>query len=613
MIYLFYIIYFSIRQLIFNFHVNLNSKPFRWKVHKKTTQALVSEMMIVIGISCLADRSGISLILFGILFDVIMFSDLLYMRYYKNPLTCSVILHNITVLKDIKKSVNSVFIKKDLFYFIDIPFLLLLTIWFYKLTQNRIINLRFGIIFVVSGVVWLFVIYYLSNREPYKWNKKRIARDLGILFFHLNDICRTCIKILHKKKISKDEIQLIKKQFNRVKKNQFSDICKEKNVIVVQMESMQNYLIDMDIGGVAVTPNLRKLMNENIRFENMYYQTSVANTSDAELLCNNSLYPSEDKVSCYEYEKNRFYALGERMAEAGYITKAYHGNQASFWNRSQVYNQYGYHKFIDDSDMDRSSICGMGISDSSLFKQFIEMEIRKMKNQKSFYFIITLSQHHPFDEFEKYNFSVGQYEGTIFGNYLKAAHYADCAIGEFINGLKEEGIYNNCLLFMYGDHAGLPDEYYFQNEHKFKKAYDINWVREQKVAAVLHLPDDVKNNLGKLYPRKVDKITGQIDILPTLCNLLGLNDDFLLGEDMFDFSNDGIAILRDGTVIGKNMIYFEGDSKVYSKEGVKRKMSQSEEKQIEKAKERLKSSDFILENNVIKIEKSYININNIYT
>ena len=166
---------------------------------------------------------------------------------------------------------------------------------------------------------------------------------------------------------------------------------------------------------------------------------------------------------------------------------------------------------------------------------------------------------------------------------------------------------------MYGDHAGLPDEYYFQNEHKFKKAYDINWVREQKVAAVLHLPDDVKNNLGKLYPRKVDKITGQIDILPTLCNLLGLNDDFLLGEDMFDFSNDGIAILRDGTVIGKNMIYFEGDSKVYSKEGVKRKMSQSEEKQIEKAKERLKSSDFILENNVIKIEKSYININNIYT
>ncbi len=232
MIYLFYIIYFSIRQLIFNFHVNLNSKPFRWKVHKKTTQALVSEMMIVIGISCLADRSGISLILFGILFDVIMFSDLLYMRYYKNLLTCSVILHNITVLKDIKKSVNSVFIKKDLFYFIDIPFLLLLTIWFYKLPQNRIINLRFGIIFVVSGVVWLFVIYYLSNREPYKWNKKRIARDLGILFFHLNDICRTCIKILHKKKISKDEIQLIKKQFNRVKKINFRIFVKKKMLLL---------------------------------------------------------------------------------------------------------------------------------------------------------------------------------------------------------------------------------------------------------------------------------------------------------------------------------------------------------------------------------------------
>lgn len=187
--------------------------------------------------------------------------------------------------------------------------------------------------------------------------------------------------------------------------------------------------------------------------------------------------------------KNIFYSLGERMAKAGYTTRAYHGNQASFWNRNQTYCQFGYQKFIDDTELDKSDISGMGVSDSSLFKQFVENEAEEFRTHKSFRFIITLSQHHLFDQFANYDFPVGEYEGTKFGNYLKATHYANKAIGEFISRLKSEGLYDDTLLFMYGDHAGLPELYWYNGlEEKISSEDDLQWVRNQKVAAFLHLP-----------------------------------------------------------------------------------------------------------------------------
>lgn len=607
--YIGFVVYFSFRQMEFNFKANLNGRPFRWRIHKKTLQAIIADMFIVTGLSMCLDKSYISLLVIAFVLDILMFADLLYMKYYKNPLTISVIRHNLKVMKEAKESALSIASWKDGLIFIDVIIwsALVFIIKFNNISQNRMIFIITGIVIVFIASIWLGTVYYFSNREPYKWNRKRIARDLGILFFHLSDIfIQVKDKMKRMKKISPEKIKEIDDAFEKQNKNKYTDICKDKNFILIQMESMQDYLINMKINGKEVTPNLNNLMKENIRFTNMYHQTSVANTSDAELLSNVSVYPSADKPSCYEYQNNQFYALGERLKKAGYSVKGFHGNQASTWNRYLVYRQYGYDSFTDNSDMVNDEIYHLGLGDSSFFRQIFEKEGDRFKKEKSYIFLITLSQHHPFKQFSDYDFDTGKYEGTMFGNYLKAANYADKAIGELVENLKQRGIYNDTLIFMYGDHSGIPEHYFKDGELKEKKNSEIDneWLREQKVAACMHLPEDVKKKIGDAASQNNEKIVGQIDIMPTLANLLGLDNRFMFGKDMFDDTEEGCVILRDGTVITANYIHYATDDFVYDRKGKKVKITENITNIINDAEKRLKCSDEMLEYDLMVVLKN---------
>ena len=603
--YILYVLYYTFCQMKFNFQAGLNGKPFKWKIHKKTLQAVFADMLIVAGISYMFDIGYISLLISGIILDILMFADLLYMRYYKNPLTISVVVHNVKVLREAKESIFTVLQLRDLLRFIDVPFLFLFVLLFrkYGIYTNTILNLCIGSCILVLGSLWLLVVYHCSNREPYKWNRKRIARDLGILFFHVADIINELsgkLKRLHH--LPDSQIEEVLKSFSNLKKNIFTGCCKNKRIILIQMESMQDYLTGMAINGREVTPEINRLVKDNIRFTNMYHQTSVANTSDAELLSNNSLYPSADKPSCYEYQNNRFWALGERLRRCGYTVKGFHGNQASTWNRHLVYRQYGYQSFTDNSDMINDEVYHLGLGDSSFFRQVIDMEHKNLKNEKSFIFLITLSQHHPFKQFEDYDFDVGEYEGTMFGNYLKAANYADKAIGELVQNLKEVGLYDDTLIFMYGDHSGIPELYWKDGVVKEKLSeIDNEWLHMQKVTALMHLPKSVSEELCGKVPSEVDKIAGQVDILPTLVNLMGLDRDYLLGNDLLDNSQDGTVVLRDGTVIGNDFVCYAGDDYFYSISNEYNKLDIIKRKKVYEMRNMLKISDLILDYDLISL------------
>lgn len=603
--YILFILFYTFCQMKFNFKAGLNGKPFRWKIHKKTLQAIFSDMLIVTGVSYMFDTSYISLFILGMILNILMFADLLYMRYYKNPLTISVVVHNVKVLREAKESIFTVLKLKDLLEFIDIPFLILFVLLLrkYGICTNTMLNLYIGGFILVLGSIWLLVVYHYSNREPYKWNRKRIARDLGILFFHIADIINEFfgkLKRLHH--LPDEQIEKVLESFSNLQKNIFTGCCKNKRVILIQMESMQDYLTGMVVNGREVTPEINRLAKDNIRFTNMYHQTSVANTSDAELLSNNSLYPSADKPSCYEYQNNRFLALGERLSRCGYTVKGFHGNQASTWNRHLVYRQYGYQSFTDNSDMVNDEVYHLGLGDSSFFRQVLDMEQENLKNEKSFIFLITLSQHHPFKQFENYDFDVGEYEGTMFGNYLKAANYADKAIGELVQNLKEAGLYDDTLIFMYGDHSGIPELYWKDGALKEKLSEtDNEWLHMQKVTAFMHLPESVSKKLCDKVPSKVDKIAGQVDILPTLVNLMGLDQDYLLGNDLLDNSQEGAVVLRDGTVIGNDFVCYADDNYFYSISNEYNKLDEIKKKKVYEMRNMLRISDLILDYDLINL------------
>ena len=157
-----------------------------------------------------------------------------------------------------------------------------------------------------------------------------------------------------------------------------------------------------------------------------------------------------------------------------------HGNVGDFWNRLKMHKSLGYDKFYykDYYKIDETiGFSGTGLSDKSFFKQSVPI-IKKVSEQenKPFYAtLITLSNHTPWDDLDLMDKFPTDYkiktksgtvsrtylEGTIMGNYFRSVHYADQAIGQFIEELDKSGLLENTVIIIYGDHdARLSSEYY---------------------------------------------------------------------------------------------------------------------------------------------------------
>ncbi len=582
--------------LYFNFDTNINTPPFRWKIHRKSTQAMFASGLIILGIISLFRHSLLWLI-FGLGMDILLFADALYMRYYKNPLTLSVILHQFKLLKGIRNSVFGVFLKKDLLYFADLPLVAALILLLEQHSQaSGLFCVIFSVVCISIGTVWFSYIYLHSNRKSYFWNRKRMARDLGVLYYHINDLIGYMRSRLHQnRKITAEERKIIQDASWKKTANLYSGKAKGKNLIVVQMESMQEFLRDRVIEGREITPNLNQLSGQCTRFDHMFYQTSVGNTSDAELIINNSLFPLADKPACYECQNNTFRSIGHAAKRRGYYNFSAHGNQASFWNRHLMYRLYGYDSFIDNSMLKNDEFIFPGLSDSSFFRQITELMEEKSKSSLFYSFLITLSLHHPYDFFEKDEFPVGDLEGTFLGRYIKGAHYADKAIGEFIQEMKEKGLYDNSFLVMYGDHSGVPRQYrqelmnYLGIENT-----DMNWMKQNKVVSLMRFP-------GQTEEVRIQKVVGQIDLLPTIANIMDFEIGYALGNDIFDDQYTGGIINREGIVITENYIYFPSQEQAFDfNSGEQIELTQKQKDEIKILQNKLQISDIILEKNAFK-------------
>ncbi len=586
------LLWISGKLLYFNFDTNINTPPFRWKIHKKSSQAMLASGLVLVGILSLS-RMSILWIVFSLGMDLLLFADTLYMRYYKNPLTASVVLHQFKLLKGIRNSVFGVFLKKDILYFIDLPLVTVLLLLLEGYQVSGLFCIVFSGVCILTGVIWFSYIYHQSNRKSYFWNKKRIARDLGILYYHINDLLGYMKNRLHQNKgVTTEEINCIQDALWRKTVNAYSGKAKDKNLIVVQMESMQEFLRDCVIEGKEITPNLNQLSRESIRFDNMYYQTSVGNTSDAELVFNNSLFPLADKPACYECQNNVFHSIGHAAKQKGYYNLGAHGNQASFWNRHLMYRLYGYDSFIDNSMLENDEFIFPGLSDSSFFRQITDIMEEKSRSSLFYAFLITLSLHHPYDYFEKYDFSVGDLEGTFLGRYIKGAHYADKAIGQFIQSLKEKGLYDNSLLVMYGDHSGVPRQYRQElMNYLGLKNTEQNWIKQNRVVSLMRFPEQSE-------AVRIQKVVGQIDLLPTIANIMDFDIGYALGNDIFDDQYTGGVINREGNVITEEYIYFPNHEQAFDmNSGEEIELIQRWKDEIKVLQSKLQVSDLILEKN----------------
>ena len=305
-----------------------------------------------------------------------------------------------------------------------------------------------------------------------------------------------------------------------------------KNVIILQLESIQNFVINKEINGKEITPNLNQFINENIEISNMFMQ-SYSSTADSEFSTITSLYPMENGMSYSRYYTNTYDNIFTMFDNAGYTTSYMHGNYGFFWNRENVYKTFAVGNIeLKDSFADTSENIMGYLSDELLYTQAVE----KLKSYDMPFvsYIVSASSHTSFSldgltDRNKVNIDVGKYKDTFFGNYLESVNYADYAFGVFIDKLKEANLYDDTILLVFGDHNGM--DMYNEEMLDFLQETDaeltdtdikLNYIR---VACGMKIPG-IKNI-------KIEKPVSKLDIKPTFAYLIDGDAGFSLGTNLF--------------------------------------------------------------------------------
>ena len=532
-------------------------------------------------------------------------ADIIYGKYFKDLITLGA-MRNGVLLGGVKSSVSSLMSIKDFVYLIDV-FIFIPLLRLYRRVERRQPSMKlrlcaFSIVAVISFGIDGNHIYKLSEEQPgllrTMSNRIYITNVLGNVNFHILDAFNTVRTTIEKhQKLDDSKVKEIKTALasNKDSKSSanYAGVGKGKNLIVIQVEALQQFVIGKSIEGQEITPNLNKWMNKSMYFDNYFYQVAGGNTSDAEFLSLNSLYPAATGAAYLTYANDTFNSLPMVMKSKGYSTNAFHGYREGFWNRNVMYKTEGFDAFNGEHSYNNTETVGMGISD----KAFLNQTESKLKELKSpyFSFIITLSSHYPYDDQKGYgDFNVGQYDGTLLGNYLRGIHYTDAQLGMFLDNLDKDGILDNSIVVMYGDHYAIP-----RNEanslYKFmgiENATELDYNMLQKVPMAIHFPEDENKGVNHTFG-------GQIDLYPTIANMFNLDKKYMLGKDLLN-AESGDVYFRKGSFTDGKVFYIDSSDTYYD---IKTKEKVEETPELKAKKEdvlkKLEYSDNILNHNLI--------------
>lgn len=465
--------------------------------------------------------------------------------------------------------------------------------YFTKVSKIEVGKLRALNTLVVGLILIGFFISTLSStdisRLGKQWNREYIVMRFGIYTYQMNDVISSLkpqiSPLFGYDEAAKHFREYYEKRDTKHEENEYTNIFKGKNILMIHAESMQNFLLDTEFNGKPVTPNLKRLASEGLYFSNFYAQESVGTSSDSEFTLNSSLMPANSGTVFVSYWDREYVTMPKLLKEKGYYTFSMHGNNGSMWNRNVVHPKLGYDKFFNyKTDFKIDEVIGLGLSDKSFFRQSVP-KIKKINETKQNFYgtVIMLSNHTPWSKnldllpeydvdykYEKVNEETGQkeivsapyMEGTKMGNYFKFSHYADEAIGEFIDGLDEAGVLDDTVIVIYGDHdAKLKksefDRFYNYDPYtdaikdKTDPTYvDVDFYQyelNRKVPLIIWSKD-------KKLEKEVTKVMGMYDVLPTLGNMFDFTSPYALGHDIFSI-DDNIVVFPDGNWLTDKMYY----------------------------------------------------------
>lgn len=491
------------------------------------------------------------------LFSVIMIANTLFYKFYDDIMTLPILLQ-MDNTGGLGSSVMNLIDFKVLFLVMNLPILMVANRRIKDSTKVTPHFYKKYFISMIGAYLLTFGLSYLSGLPMFNvpYNREVMIKTLGIYQYGLYDIYLSLTTPIDYALAENNEFIEVS---NYVKSNQINPnselfgVAKDQNIIVISLESLQEFAINLEVNGEEVTPFLNQFIQECYYFNNFYQQTSQGKTSDAEFITENSLYAADRGSAFYAKSQNQYESLASIFKGQGYYTAVFHANEKEFWNRETMYEALGFDHFFDESAflVNEENSFGWGLTDEAFFEQ--TLDYLKGLPQPFYAKLLTLTNHYPFEIPEQYQYiSPGETNNEIVNHYITTVRYLDEALKSFITNLKESGLYDNTIIVMYGDHYGLSESYYEdlaillqEEEITLNRHLDL-----QRVPFIIHLPNQEEGEV-------VSTVSGQIDMKPTLLNLVGLpvNAYINFGQDLFAADRRELIVLRDGSFIGSEYRY----------------------------------------------------------
>jgi lipoteichoic acid synthase len=451
----------------------------------------------------------------------------------------------------------------DFLFFLD-TVLIVPLMWFFKKSSTSFVSAKrwavsFGCIGLIMTVIAfrypLIDVSYFAKKHGYIQSQfvQAYENSLGTAF-------------ASQEYMSEKELEKLKgNKYVPAAEHSTFGIAKDRHVFIIQWESLQEFTINKKINGQEITPNLNALLKESAYFDNVYQQIGAGNTSDAEWLMHTSLYPEGMDPTVNTLEGEEIPSLVRTLKKNGYGAATYHADDITYWSRDKLYPALGFDYIYTSNEIPNEKEIGFGPADEVLFN-FVEEQLPKQlkTHEKMYSNIITLTSHTPFEMPEEYEFLdlPENYKETHVGNYFQSVRYTDEQIGVFVKQLKKLGIYDESVILIFGDHSGLHGAPVTNNDKILLKevlGHEYN-MQDRFVVPVLFTAP------GLFTGETHSHLGGQIDLMPTLLNLLGIEHDTqMIGHNLFHYKKNLLGMryyLPGGSFISDKTFYTAPSAKL---------------------------------------------------
>ncbi|MGM9929048.1 MAG: LTA synthase family protein [Bacillus sp. (in: firmicutes)] len=526
-----------------------------------------------------------ALVFIYVMMSVVLYANVVYYRFFSDFITLPTIFQTQN-FGDLGGSVLSLLKVYDILFFIDVCLLMYVVATKKMQKDTRKFGYKKAItIFALAIAISSLNLGLAEADRPQLltrgFDRNYIVKYLGMYNYVMYDTVESVKASSQKASADSDDIVEVS---NYIKSNyadpnpQYFGAAKGMNVIYIHLESMQNFLINYKLNGEEVTPFLNSLAKDSntLYFDNFFHQTAQGKTADAEFMLENSLFGLPKGSAYITKGQNTYQAAPAILGDNGYTSAVFHGNNGSFWNRSEIYKSFGYDYFFDADYYDTSleqDMAEYGLLDKPFFEQSISL--LKTLPQPFYTKFITVANHYPYKiNQDLVTIEKGNTGDESVDDYFQTARYADEAIQQFFADLEKSGLYDNTMIVLYGDHYGISANHNQAMEQVISKEInDYESANLQRVPLLIHVPG-MKGGANHTYG-------GQIDLLPTVLHLLGINTHAYIqfGTDLLSKEHDHVVAFRNGDFVSST-IYSISENFYDAKTGLL-----LDDSQLEQAKE----------------------------